>query len=194
MSKSIHAPIASEPDSTNSRLRVRIDGRWLLVILFVPVAAYAVDSAKDLWNRQPAVFAVDGMLIVDDKSAGNASLALHRLDEHGGAIVTPVARSRPDGSFRLTTYQSGDGAPPGEYVVTVIWPDPDLPIDECACEDPTEHDLLCGRYADPSTSPLRATIARCPNRIVVSATPCDERTRFERWLRRQPGAIALPTE
>lgn len=33
----------------------------------------------------------------------------------------PFARVREDGSFALTTHEQDDGAPPGEYGVTVDW-------------------------------------------------------------------------
>jgi len=54
----------------------------------------------------------------------------------------------PDGSFRLTTYKTGDGAPLGTYAVTIRWPAPPPPDRE---EGP---DRFEGRYADPQ-QPIR---------------------------------------
>ena len=53
-----------------------------------------------------------------------------------------------DGSFILTTIQPGDGARPGEYIVTVRvvdgYPDGKL--------------LVAERFASPATSPLKETV------------------------------------
>src|SRR5262245_35812972 len=38
--------------------------------------------------------------------------------------LIPVGRVGEDGSFRLTTYENEDGAPPGKYRVTIRWPEP----------------------------------------------------------------------
>lgn len=42
--------------------------------------------------------------------------------------------------------------------MTVIWIDPTKLVDECLGEDPTTHDLLHGRYADPRTTWLHADV------------------------------------
>jgi hypothetical protein len=42
---------------------------------------------------------------------------------------TPLGRTDKDGRFTLTTYYSGDGAPVGEYMVAVAYPD-QPPADE----------------------------------------------------------------
>jgi hypothetical protein len=36
----------------------------------------------------------------------------------------PFAKVKDDGTFELTTYTEGDGAPPGEYGVTIDWRPP----------------------------------------------------------------------
>jgi predicted phosphodiesterase len=65
----------------------------------------------------------------------------------------PVGVVGPDGSFRISTYQAYDGAPAGEYRVTVVWREgsPGGP-------PPTGPNRLPPRYADPETSGLTATI------------------------------------
>ena len=71
-------------------------------------------------------------------------------DAHG---LRPQAVVAADGSFRLTTFINHDGAPAGDYYVTVYWPAPG-PEDETR----PRPDLLGGRYADPRTTPLTATV------------------------------------
>jgi len=65
------------------------------------------------------------------------------------------------------TYSLGDGAPEGEYAVTVLWIDPMSPYDECG--DVTLHDVLKGRYLDATQSTLRASVVPGSNEIKVVA-------------------------
>ena len=64
-----------------------------------------------------------------------------------------------DGAFRLSTYASYDGAPPGRYAVLIVYPSPAQKIDG----ENAGPDLLQGRYADPKTTPLRAEIKEGTN-------------------------------
>jgi hypothetical protein len=75
---------------------------------------------------------------------GNADPKAHR----------PFATLEKDGSFELSTYDSKDGAPEGEYTITLSW---ELPAKGSA-ED-TGPDLLRNTaYANPAKTPLKATI------------------------------------
>jgi hypothetical protein len=60
------------------------------------------------------------------------------------AGTCPHAIVASDGSFRLTTYSTGDGAPLGDFALTLRWPLPPPPGKE---EGP---DRFQGRYADPA--------------------------------------------
>ena len=116
------------------------------------------------------VYPVEGKLLVLGRPAGDAALAFHAVDKGRAGGHCPVGTTRADGTYRLMTYSQGDGAPEGEYVVTLYWPhDPQL-VNECACSELTTHDRLFGRYADPATSQLRATIRPERNEIVLHAT------------------------
>ena len=68
----------------------------------------------------------------------------------------PFARVSEDGTFAVTTYDTGDGAPAGEFKVTVYWPaDPDA-------RGPSP-DRLKGRYRDPESTALVATFVEGEN-------------------------------
>lgn len=115
-----------------------------------------------------SVHEVVGHLFVGDQPAENASIAFHPVDP-SLSRACPVGITAADGSFRLTTYKRGDGAPAGEYIVTVIWPDETKPVDECDCPSLEDHDRLRGVYADRNSSPIRATIAPGRNDVPVQA-------------------------
>lgn len=117
------------------------------------------------------VHAIAGKLIVGGRPAGNSRVVFHPIEKGAGAPLVPVANTQPDGTFRLTTYTHGDGAPAGEYVVTVVWVNEAVPVDECEGVDLMTHDRLCGLYADPVTSSLRATVTPGNNEITIQAAP-----------------------
>src|SRR5262245_6999914 len=140
-----------------------------LVLTIALCSTVALPYLAGLANGKVKVYPVEGRLLVSGKPAGNARIVFHPV-EPGNSALYPVGVTQPDGSYRLTTYATGDGAPAGEYIVTVIWPHEAIPIDECDCVDPVTHDRLCGLYADPTRSPLRATIRPERNEITLQAT------------------------
>jgi hypothetical protein len=88
-----------------------------------------------------------------------------------GAVVTlnptgnpiDVRNSKPagvvgeDGSYRLTTYDPNDGAPVGEYALTIIWP--------WELTSGSSTDRLKSAYQDPAKSPRKVTISTGENKI-----------------------------
>ncbi|HEX3147777.1 MAG TPA: hypothetical protein VHR66_06810 [Gemmataceae bacterium] len=113
-----------------------------------------------------SVYPVQGSLVIDDRPAVSARVAFHPIDPSVNAFC-PVGIVGPDGSFHLTTRTADDGAPAGDYIVTVIWYKDGVTIDECGCSgvDPLTHDRLHGLYADAATSTLRAKVLPQSNEI-----------------------------
>jgi hypothetical protein len=70
----------------------------------------------------------------------------------------------------LTTKSIDDGAPEGEYIVTIIWLNDSVPLDECCGFDPLPYDRLHGLYADSATSTLRAKVQPQANEITLIAS------------------------
>jgi hypothetical protein len=67
----------------------------------------------------------------------------------------------PDGSFTLSTYTANDGAPAGEYAVTIFWGEGG---DE---EGPSGPNRLPERYSKPDTSGLRFRVQPGENEVVL---------------------------
>ena len=102
-------------------------------------------------DRKP-VFPVNGSVFYQGRPAEGARVAFHLGRDPNAHGLRPQAVVGADGSFRLTTYTDRDGAPAGEYFVTVYSP---APGPEDAAVRP---DLFGYRYADPRTTPLRANV------------------------------------
>ncbi len=144
--------------------------RLALVAVIATVVASGV-WAIDRWQmrapERPVTHPVAGKIYVNGVPAGNASIAFHPIGDHAAEIYRPVGCSNLDGSFSLMPYATHDGAPEGEYVVTVLWVDRTQPYDECG--DLTIHDVLKGRYVDATKSTLRARVVPGSNEIRVLA-------------------------
>lgn len=102
-------------------------------------------------------YPVGGYLFVGDQPAAGARLQLNPVGDPRLLGLCPHATVASDGSFQLTTYRTGDGAPAGTYGLTVKWPLPSQPKRE---EGP---DRFRGRYADPRRPVLQVQVSAGEN-------------------------------
>jgi hypothetical protein len=89
----------------------------LLVALGVAMIA---GCGKQQPERVPVV-AVEGAVKFEGRPLPGALIVLHPKTGQRIDVPTPRAHVERDGTFRITTYEAGDGAPPGDYVATVTW-------------------------------------------------------------------------
>jgi hypothetical protein len=113
-------------------------------------------------NRRP-VHPVRGTVLLDGCALAGAHVNFHLLTP-GSKTPTRVADAitAADGSFILSSYTPNDGAPAGDYIVTVSWWRP--------IGDPNAKpvpDLLPTRYASATTSDLKAKVKSGSNDIVL---------------------------
>lgn len=111
------------------------------------------------------VYPVDGVVVWKDGSPAKeleGALVIFDLPEKQ---VNANGSVQADGTFRLTTNKPNDGAPAGDYKVVIVerrtakgGPDPT----EMA---PGKMDI---RYADPSTTDLRATVTAGSNKVKLT--------------------------
>ena len=102
--------------------------RRLLILL--PCLCLASCTSKP---AGPTLYPVTGQVIVNGKPAEGVAVTFHRppgpVDEQP---VLPVGTTDAEGKFTLKTSQGGgallDGAPAGDYTVTMIWSPPGAPI------------------------------------------------------------------
>lgn len=108
--------------------------------------------------KHKPVFQVKGRVLDSNgKPAAGATVVFHPTvaDPKDKDIAKPTAQVDADGNFNLTTYKTGDGAPQGEYNVTVFWPAPKKnPFDAVGA------DQLKGAFADPKTSKIKFTVEK----------------------------------
>src|SRR5262249_14205253 len=102
-----------------------------------------------------SVSPVTGLVVAGGakKPATGVMVTFHPVRDDGGPIYKPNGYVDEQGRFALTTYEKGDGAPAGEYLITLEWvPGKKSPFDA------EGSDLLRGAYADPKKSKIRFTV------------------------------------
>jgi hypothetical protein len=114
-------------------------------------------------SGRAAVYPVHGQVLVDGKPAAGAQVIFHPTGDAVEGRVKAVGQVDEEGVFSLTSHSAGDGAAPGEYVITLQWPSPRKQPFEKAGPD-----RLNGRYNNATTSQFRFTVeAREDNEVPV---------------------------
>jgi hypothetical protein len=105
-------------------------------------------------NARVPVHDVSGRVTYQGQPPVGALIVLHPVDDTHPTDVTPTGTVSEDGSFQITAYEPGDGAPLGDYVATIHWFKL-IQEDGGAGRGPN---VLPPRYASPDTSPVRITV------------------------------------
>ena len=117
--KEIDNELSQNNSSSTRSVRCRVLG----VFRFACGGGAAVAPRNQIRAYLP-VFPAKGMVTFKGKAPEGASVALHPKDPElakNQKFIPPRASVQPDGTFALTSYQSNDGAVPGEYVLTITW-------------------------------------------------------------------------
>ena len=102
----------------------------------------------------PRLYPVKGVVRINGEPAKDVNVVFTPVAPPEGldAPLSPAAVTGKDGSFRLMSFKPGDGAPAGDYLVTVIYP----------MNRFSKHlsgiDRLRGKFANPKTSGLTAKV------------------------------------
>lgn len=139
--------------------------KYLLTILLVNLTWMAL-AIIGCSNRLPVpkVVPVRLQVLAGSKPAVGAIVTLVPEDTADAtALRRPKGIVASDGYVTLTTVETGDGAPPGFYKVTVEWPVgaerfSQQQLQEAAYSGDTPQDRWKGKYADPTTTPFDLTI------------------------------------
>ena len=70
----------------------------------------------------PKVHEIKGTVLVNGQPAQDVQVTLNRISTEKLAVPTvPRGVTDPKGEFLITSYNADDGAPDGDYVVTIEW-------------------------------------------------------------------------
>ncbi len=135
----------------------------LILSAALSLAAAGCGSAQD--PNQLPVFPATGKITFKGAVPDGASGACIRKPMPrvpNGQEVIPTAQVRSDGAFDFSSYAAKDGAPAGEYKVTVEW---HRTVKSAGGEPTLGPNLLPPQYSKADTSPLTIVIAAGPNQL-----------------------------
>jgi hypothetical protein len=103
------------------------------------------------------VYPVTGKVLVGGQPAEGAIVTFYSATDElrERKVPPPTGTVDASGEFRLSSYEPDDGAPAGEFKVTVVWQEPPPPN---AVGVFAQKDRLRGRYTNPQTSTLTARV------------------------------------
>jgi hypothetical protein len=112
-------------------------------------------------NDRTPVYPVHGKVLYRGKPTANAMVTFHPIQDNRPDAVHPVGHVDAQGNFTLTSFASGDGAPEGEYRVTVVWY---LASQARGKADETvSRNYLPDKYGRAETSQLTAKVTKGTN-------------------------------
>lgn len=119
-------------------------------------------------NAKPELVSVGvtGKVLIDGQPPARAEIRLKPkvpLQDPVKRSLEPYAIVQADGTFEVGTYLSDDGAPPGEYAVTLVWPTVTIE----GGEETFGLDRLGGRFSDPAAPIARVVVEDEPVNIPV---------------------------
>jgi hypothetical protein len=107
-----------------------------------------------------------GTVIYKDAPLKGAVVTFHPKGVDDVTALRPTGLTKDDGTFSLTTGKA-EGAPPGQYVVTITCPElpaqKDGPVINTAAPEP--QDRLRGAYSDRASSKIEIEIKKGVNRL-----------------------------
>lgn len=115
-----------------------------------------IGCGGDDW--QAVTYPARGTILINGQAPVGAVVELRAAAESPDVRNSrPWAIVQADGSYELSTYERGDGAPAGDYKLTVRWP-PDV-------NQPSMADRLAGAYANAKKSPWTVTVRAADNTL-----------------------------
>lgn len=131
-------------------------GAWICGLLFVGGCGKAAPVTAEIRGE---------LKTAAGTPCGGALIVFHPQEPNRVNAAKPVAIAEADGSFVVRTFSDSDGAEPGNYKITVVWPQ-DKNAKEAKMSLSSEGgegggggpDRLKGAYGDPNTTKLGVTI------------------------------------
>ncbi|HEX3601939.1 MAG TPA: hypothetical protein VHU84_17430 [Lacipirellulaceae bacterium] len=147
------------PTTTDSRpWRIRTFTRNAAVVLVAFATVSCIGCSKS--DSHVPVNPVAGAIQFRGQPVEGAFVSLHPKNAIEG-IPQPRASVAKDGTFTVSTFNGNDGAPEGDYIVTVQWYKPVRHGDDLVGGP----NVLPAKYASPRTSDVTIHVAADENHL-----------------------------
>jgi hypothetical protein len=110
-------------------------------------------------EKRVPVYPVAGKVTYKGQPPVGATVVLHPAKSGDTSDVTPTGTVKDDGSFAITSYEPGDGAPQGEYVATIEWYKYQKDLGGAG------PNVIPPKYVSAKTSPVKVSVGGGPAQI-----------------------------
>jgi hypothetical protein len=132
----------------------------------LPAAVLALSCSS--CGGPKGLYPVQGKLLYKGKPAEGAEVIFHPEGDDTATAIRPMGMVQEDGTFKLTSFGKGDGAPAGKYYVFVRWLETETPevkkVRKRKIKD-VPADIFKGRYQDHKRPPFRVEIMAGSNEL-----------------------------
>ena len=124
----------------------------LVVVPVVLVSCGGTGGPKP--PNQKKTIPVHGEIYIDGQPGYGVNVDLTpKAGQDQSSPIAPHGEAGEDGTFKIMTYSTNDGAPAGEYVLTFTWTDRSKGVQIGGAKGGGEPpDQFDGKYADPAKS------------------------------------------
>ena len=130
---------------------------WLSLVLIVAGCGGKTET-------RPPTFPVSGKVVSKGQPVDGATLMFHpaspTLKQFPG-----YAKTDKDGSFKVSTFDAGDGAPEGDYSVTITW------LTVVPEDGGYGDDRYQGKFNNPATTPFKAKVSKPSTELAPFEVP-----------------------
>lgn len=148
------------PRPASTWLRMMLSSAFVVAVM-VPVLAGCGKRHGD----RGALYPAEGQIFLNKEPLAGALVVLYPQGLSDAKAVPSRAQTGPDGRFRVSTFGTADGAPEGEYTVTVV----QYPLQQDGSGWVSGPNALPTKYASPKTTDLRVQIGDGKNTLPVLA-------------------------
>jgi hypothetical protein len=152
---------ASKPRTTRRIVRLRSHHRLRAGLFVFAIALASLTGCGSADSSRVPVHPASGAIQFRGKPVSGAFVSLHPKGGNNTGAPSPRATVGPDGTFALSTYEGQDGAPEGDYVLTVQWYKPIRQGNELVGGP----NVLPPKYSSANTSDLLVKIAAGENQL-----------------------------
>lgn len=151
-------PAARKPASTEraSGFNFRRVGKTVALLTITLLL-----SSCSKGTKSEPVYPVEGQVFFNGSPTPGAYVVFHPIGKTTAETIRPSAHVQPDGSFHIGTFTGQDGAPEGNYVVTVEW----RKLVTRGQEAIPGRNVLPAKYSKPDTSDLHVNVSKGTNSL-----------------------------
>ena len=130
--------------------------RKTIGLFLMAAICVALCSCKHDTRVAKPTYRVAGKVTVDGKPQADVKVVARSKEASDPSFaILPQGVTKEDGTFQLTSYEPGDGAPTGDYTLTFIW-------QEKQGLKYGGPDKLQKRYSDPEKSTFKIKVDKSP--------------------------------